>query len=320
MQVPMPPLHALRVFEASARLRSFKKASEELFVTPSAVSQQIKSLEDNLGVILFNRAANGIVVTPEGQKLLPVLERVFAQINDAVTDLRAGNKLPLRISTPPSLASNWLAKRLSNFEEEFPNIVTNLHSSLDKVNLVQDGFDCLIRVFPSGAANEGLESLAQQNMQYEFLFAPELFCVANPNRLRNLSGKNSMPNSPNDLPQYNLLHYRDYTNWTMWSLIHEVSPLNTNAGIVCNSVENLCRNIMEGEGVALVDRIILDHPEYGEYMRSLFANVEKKYDSNKLEYYFIAPAQTWDKEPIRQFRHWLIQNVQTIQGHFSFAE
>lgn len=88
MRTALPPLKALRAFEASARLKSFKKASEELYVTPSAISQQIKILEEHLNTQLFDRTHSGLVPTPDGKQLLPSIETAFNTINVAVKELK----------------------------------------------------------------------------------------------------------------------------------------------------------------------------------------------------------------------------------------
>src|SRR5687768_1772486 len=123
MHNAMPPLNALRAFEAAARHLSLTKAAQELHVTAGALSHQIRALEELLGVQLFERRVRAIALTDAGKALHPGLQSGFTQIRDAVASLgRLGNDRVLVISTPPGLTSNWLAPRLYRFTNAYPDI------------------------------------------------------------------------------------------------------------------------------------------------------------------------------------------------------
>ncbi len=323
----LPPLNALRVFEASARLSSFKKASEELFVTPSAVSQQIKTLEDHLGVILFNRSANGISLTAEGQKLLPKLETVFAEIASAIADIKQDSRVLLRLSAPPALAAIWLSARLTQFEAEHSDIVTNLHSALEKVNFSSDGFDCAIRVYFDEQMDEGLTGLAAEGIAYEKLLTSELYCVCNPNTLVDKRGVRRVPEHLPELNDFNLLHFRDYTTWRLWAesaqnsstIEEEEKPdLYTTAGIINNTVDGLCKALTSGQGIALVDSVIYHDERYANQLKPLFAARRNNRESDKMSYFFIAPEKNWQEPKVQALREWLRTEGAKVVGHYAF--
>ena len=154
-----PPLNALRAFEAAARHLSLTKAAVELNVTPSALSHQIRGLEDNLGVKLFDRGVRSIALTAAGKALYPDLQAGFLHIQDALASLeRLDDTHVLVISTPPGLTAKWLAPRLYRFSIAYPEIDVRVSSSLNNANFTTDGVDAAVRNLPVDAAqDEALE-------------------------------------------------------------------------------------------------------------------------------------------------------------------
>lgn len=142
----LPPLNALRAFEATARHLSFKRAAEELFVTPAALSHQIKALEDFFGQALFIRKLRAIALTPAGEALYPGLRLAFTQMRQSVELL---NRMPtdsvLVVSASPGFTSKWLAPRLWRFMQAQPAIETRVSASFALANFVTDGIDIAIR-------------------------------------------------------------------------------------------------------------------------------------------------------------------------------
>src|SRR5215470_16105553 len=126
----LPPLNALKAFEAAARHASFRQAARELNVSPAAISHQIKNLEATLGVQLFQRLNRALRLTPAGQAALPLLRDGFGRLAAAVQQLRAEEgRLALRVWAPPSFAAKWLVPRLSRFAERQPGIDIRLSAS-----------------------------------------------------------------------------------------------------------------------------------------------------------------------------------------------
>src|SRR6188768_3853689 len=127
MAAPLPPLSSLRAFEAAARLMSFRKAAEELSVTPAAISHQLKTLEDYLGVRLFRRANRRVELTAPARAALPYLHEGFKSLAEGVERLRRAeqNNL-LTVSAAPSFAAKWLMPRLHTFVTRYPQIDVRL--------------------------------------------------------------------------------------------------------------------------------------------------------------------------------------------------
>src|SRR5438128_12009408 len=142
----LPPLSALRAFEAAARHMSFSKAAEELHVTPAAVSHQIHALEQDLGVRLFHRMNRSIELTASARVLLPGLSEAFAGIQSSVRRLRAHNDTgTLTVTASPSFAAKWLVVRLNRFQERWPQIDVRISATDDVVDLSKGDFDIAIR-------------------------------------------------------------------------------------------------------------------------------------------------------------------------------
>src|ERR1700732_2182246 len=138
----LPPLSALRAFEAAARHMSFSKAAAELNVTPAAISHQIHALEEDLGVRLFHRLNRSIELTTSARVLLPGLSDAFAGIHDSVRRLRAHNDTgTLTVTASPSIAAKWLVLRLHRFQEQCPQIDVRISTTDNAGDLTQGDFD-----------------------------------------------------------------------------------------------------------------------------------------------------------------------------------
>src|SRR6201996_2001590 len=142
----LPPLSALRAFEAAARLQSFSKAADELSVTPAAISHQIAALEADLGVSLFNRRNRAVELTASARVLLPGLTEAFAGIQSSVRRLRAHNDTgTLTVTASPSIAGKWLGLRLPRFQEQHPEVDVRISATDEVVDLTRGDFDIAIR-------------------------------------------------------------------------------------------------------------------------------------------------------------------------------
>lgn len=166
----LPPLSALRAFEAAARRLSFADAAKELHVTPAAVSNQIRQLEAQMGVRLFRRLTRSVVLTPEGAAALPALTEGFARLRDGVAAMRAAQPGPLSISVAPSLAHKWLAPRIGRFRDQWPDIALRVDARESLADFGADGVDLALRL--------GREPDAR--LQAMPLFDQPVFPVASP--------------------------------------------------------------------------------------------------------------------------------------------
>ncbi|MEC3861537.1 LysR family transcriptional regulator [Mesobacterium sp. TK19101] len=145
-----PPLNALRAFEAAARLCSFSRAADELAVTPGAVSQQVKALEDWAGVRLFTRTPQGVVLTPAADRILPDVTRAFDGLGQVAQTLRsaAGNRL--HIAALPAIAQLWLAPRLPALRAAMPEVTVSVSALEQPPNLLREPFSLSLFLAPEG--------------------------------------------------------------------------------------------------------------------------------------------------------------------------
>lgn len=149
----LPPLNALRFFEAAARHRSFVRAAEELHVTPAAVSQQIKLLEEHLGVVLFKRGKT-LALGESASDALPLVSEAFDQLERAMLKVRSGCSTgPLIVSTPPAFAAHWLIPRMEDFHARHPQVEIHLLATRRLVDFSLEDVDVAIR-FGDGAYPE----------------------------------------------------------------------------------------------------------------------------------------------------------------------
>ena len=252
----LPPLNALRAFECAARHLSLRKAAAELHVTPAAISHQIKSLEQSLGVMVFKRLPHHVELTAAGEALLPRLSHAFEEMAEAVAAVsRLQHTGRVTVAVAPALASKWLAPRLHRFAALYPDIdlhITADASLLDSVreesgesgNLVEDA-DLAIR---SGHGE-------YEGYVVERLFGIYATPMCSP---RLLSGEHPL-RTPDDLRHYTLLHHAtglDQTdterpNWIAWLKAAGVEGVNAKRGPRFNQVAMAMEAAADGLGVVL---------------------------------------------------------------------
>src|SRR6516165_7136069 len=205
----LPPLSALRAFEAAARHMSFSKAADELHVTPAAVSHQIHALEQDLGVRLFHRMNRSIELTASARVLLPGLTEAFAGIQSSVKRLRAHNDTgTLTVTASPSFAAKWLVLRLHRFQEQCLEVDVRISATDEVVDLTAGDFDLGIRY---GAGR-------YPGLEVELLLRNEVFPACSPHLLE----AGQPLRTPDDLRRHALIHdqaaERDplLPTWSMW--------------------------------------------------------------------------------------------------------
>ncbi|WOK36048.1 LysR family transcriptional regulator [Sphingomonas sp. C3-2] len=154
------PLNGLRVLDAAARHLSFTRAADELAVTPAAVGQQIRALEDTLGVVLFRRTAKGLELTPEGEAGLDALRAGFLQFEESVRAMQAGqSSKSLTIAAPRDFTAKWLAARLADYGRSDPEIRFTLIASEGDLDFTEANLDLAIRLAEGPGENEGAKLL-----------------------------------------------------------------------------------------------------------------------------------------------------------------
>jgi len=158
MKRTLLPLNGLRVLDAAARHLSFTRAADELAVTPAAVGQQIRALEDTLGVVLFRRTAKGLELTPEGRSGLDALRAGFLHFEEAVRAMQAQqSSKTLTIVAPRDFTAKWLAKRLSDYARTDPELHFHLLSADDELDFTQANLDLAIRLADGPGEYEGVK-------------------------------------------------------------------------------------------------------------------------------------------------------------------
>ena len=244
----LPPLNALRAFEAAARHLNFSRAADELSVTPGAVSQQIQNLEDYVGAALFKRTPKGLLLTDAAQTALPALREAFDRLAEAASMLTAavdGRRLTL--TAAPSFAAKWLVPRLGKFEQAYPQVDVWLSAGIDLVDLSAGEVDLAIRY--GGGRYPGLEIQRLMSETVIPVISPEL-AATNP------------LNDPTDLLNHTLLHDGSpdpddsCPDWTMWLAARGVKGVDGNRGPRFNQSSLVIEAAMNGRGVALAKRTL----------------------------------------------------------------
>ena len=199
------PLNSLRVFEAVAAKLSFAEAAEALYVTPAAVSMQIKSLEDYVQVPLFRRNGRRVELTPEGAQLLPGVRRGLAELQQSVQQLRRARASgALHVTTIASFLLKWLLPRLPQFHERFPNTDLRIHTSRTPVDFRQTDFHAALRMVKEPDPTDGL--------YYEKLLEEWFIPVCSPQ----VFAQHGLLTPDADLKGVPLLHSADEP-WRYWS-------------------------------------------------------------------------------------------------------
>jgi len=291
----LPPLNSLRAFEATGRLLSISRAADELSVTPGAVSQQIRTLEDYLQIKLFKRLNRAIVLTDAGQVFLPLVSSGFDQLVQALQVLeRHSCDGPLTITSAPSFISKWLVPRLDKFKTLHPEIDVRIDASQRLVDFVREDIDVGVR-FGTGEFPE-LDSV--------FLFSFDLIPVCSPALLEKGGGLKQV----SDLKNYTLLHsnYDDldpgWPDWSMWLAVVEARDVDASHGIYFNQSDLLIQAALDGQGVALVGSVMAESEiAAGRLIQPFQARLPVK-----LNYHLVTSPQKANIAKIAAFREWVL--------------
>jgi LysR family glycine cleavage system transcriptional activator len=288
----IPPLAAVRVFEAVARHRNFTRAAEELGMTQAAVSYQIKLLEARIGISLFNRSKSGAELTPAAARVAPLVAGAFDSLDSAFARLRTDTETMLTVSCPVSFTANWLAPRLGAFQAARPSLAVRLESSNLLVDFARDEVDVAIRIgggrWPGLASHFVMRSLAAPFASPAFVERHGPFAAAG-----DLAGVPRI--SPDD----------DW--WTIWFAASGVTlPAPTRAsGIRLDSQVAEARAAMAGHGVAILTPALWQADvEQGRLVQLPGPVVDERRN-----YWLVYPEQKRSTPKIRAFRQWLLDEI-----------
>jgi LysR family transcriptional regulator, glycine cleavage system transcriptional activator len=285
----LPPLNALRAFEATARHLSVKDAADELSVTPGAVSQLVKALELHLGVTLFRRINRGMLLTDAGQGYLPPVRNAFRQIGEATQRVRVSpDSGVLTVSVTPFFAAAWLVPRLKSFQDVHPAIDLQIVTSNTPVDFSRDGVDLAVR--------HGLGRYP--GLRSERVLVVEIVPVAAPALVARL-GK---PASPADLARWPQVHDAERKGWHHWFRSQGIDKIGAPRGPAFDDSSVLLKAVLAGQGAGLLPAamVALDVAE---------GRLVKLADAAWLEdvaYYLVYPQANATRAKVVAFRRWVL--------------
>lgn len=289
----LPPLNAIRFFEAAARNRSFMRAAEELHVTPAAVSQQIKQLEDHLGVALFKRGKT-LVLNESANDVLHLVSEAFDQLERAMLKIRSGSKMgPLIVSTPPAFAARWLIPRMDDFHTRHPEIEIHLLATRRPVDFLMEEVDVAIRFGDGDYPDLNVEQLMPEMIVA--VAVPELAAAIQ---------------TPADLARFNLIE----DDWhIMRGALPEWENLLATLGVVdiplrirrFSDAELAIQAAITGLGVTLVwHSLVANDLKAGRLVRILNHAVP-----TDLGYHVVMPKNRTLLDKVTAFRAWLFEQA-----------
>lgn len=297
--LPLPPLNALRAFEAAARHASFTRAADELCVTQTAVSHQIRALEDHLGASLFERQPRSLVLTDAGRKWAAALHPIFAALHAANRSLRTpmpASRPGLSITILPSFASHWLVPRLGSFLAAHPDIDLHLSPSSAVVDLSEGAFDLAIRYGPGRYPGSSVESLCGD------AWIPA--CAPT------FEGRRSLRHV-RDLRRFRLLH-DDERAWERWLSQRGVAHPDARRGPVLTDSSMVVDAAVRGQGVGLVRlSLAADALADGRLVR-LFPRIAPLATAHR--YYLVQPRTRSPRPAVDAFITWLRRELATLQA------
>lgn len=302
MKRDLPPTATLRTFEVATRHITFTSAAEELFITQSAVSHQLKNLEEIWGLQLFQRGKT-LRLTPAGAALAPLVREFFSKLETTLVDLREQNgRVRLRVSTTYSFALKWLLPRLPDLALLHPEILVTIENTDNAIRFASGDADLAIRF---GNGN-------YPALHSEFMFREQLFPVASPSLLQRFG----IPNVPGELLRYPLLT-RDGADlvpkWDTW-----FKKVGINTDVLHENVRFADTNMtieaaLLGQGIALARS---GHVEKEIREGSLVRLFDVIFPS-PVAYYLVCPEGTETHPHILKFRNWLLAQSQQAQLSYS---
>ena len=301
MSKRLPPLNALRVFDAAARHLSFTRAADELFVTQAAVSHQIKSLEDFLGLKLFRRRNRSLLLTEEGQSYFQDIKEIFSQLTEATRKLQARSaKGALTVSLLPSFAIQWLVPRLSSFNSAYPGIDVRIQAVDRQEDKLADDVD--VAIFYGRGNWPGL--------RVEKLYAEYLLPVCSPALL---TGDKALK-TPADLAQQTLLHDASRRDWQTYTRQLGLSHINVQQGPIFSHSAMVLQAAIHGQGVALANNVMSQSEIEAGRLVCPFNDVLV----SKNAFYLVCHDSQAELGKIAAVRQWILAKAASEQEKFRF--
>ena len=288
----LPPLNAVRAFDAVARLGSVRAAADELAVTPAAVSQQLRVLEAHLGISLTQREGRGLTLTESGRAWHAEIARHLRAIALAAERVRPGRRV-VQVTVVPSFGSRWLVPRLPLFTAREPEIEVRIDAGPGLADLARDPFDLAIR--EGGGIYPEAETVC--------LFPLELFPVASPPYAARLKGKSPAI----DWSRARILHEVNFDYWPDWCALVGRTDIDISRGMFFSHTMLALDAAIDGQGVALTPRFLAER----ELARGTLVLVDPRGYTTGTGIYL-----AWPRRSVRTlspaaiaFRDWLIDEA-----------
>lgn len=278
----LPPLNFVKVFESSARHLNLHRAAEELGVTPGAVSQQIRALEANLGVPLFERLHKKLRLTAAGQQLFATSSQVLQMLQETVDRLPSPRQM-VRITAAPTLCTRWLVPRLSNFYERHPNVGVLIDASIQYINLADEPFDVAVRHGRNGL----------QGGQHKLMFADEVVAVCAPSISTLIS---------NDMSNAKLLCFAAHDHWQCWFNAKGLTGQNNLDRVSFSHLMLALDAAIAGQGVALAPLQLVEH----DLRQARLVRVHGDPVTTGFSYYIVARTQS---RHVEAFTDWIVEEA-----------
>ncbi|GAA0417230.1 transcriptional regulator GcvA [Cocleimonas flava] len=311
----LPPLTALRTFEAVARLKSFTKAANELYVTRAAVSHQIKNLEDYLGFQLIHRQTRSIALTPAAEAALPKLREGFNNLSDAVHLMSSHQTNEnLTVWMAPSFASKWLVPRLHSFSLKYPEIDMQISGTTGLVD-AEDGNVSMEEIFRANNVDVAIRfgSGNYPGCAVDKLFSVKAIPMCSPDLLNN---PDKPLKTPEDLKFHTLLHdntdYKGRPEWKPWLKHAGVTGVKVDRGLRFNHVSLAMDAAIDGQGVLMgIEMLARSDIEAGRLCQPFDLSLPLE-----RSYYVIRPeSMDSNRHAVDAFIEWILEEAKLDQDN-----
>lgn len=292
----LPPLTAIRAFEAAARLGSFTQAAAELGLTQAAISYQVKQLEDRVGAPLFLRQARKVVLSEAGKRLAPAVAEAFQRLTLAFDALKNSDENVLSVTAVSTFCSNWLVPRLGTFQAAHPDIAVRLDMSPRWVDFAREEFDLAIR--SGNGAWPGLAAHKLLPLELGVFASPGFVAEAGPLV------------KPTDLLRLPMLDWTDNA-WRLWfKTAGIIDPQPTSRPNIMAPTQQILGNAaMAGQGIALLTPAFFRR----EIADGRLVQVLPVIAREPVDYWLVYPQERRNQRKIRAFRDWLLEQVR-VEG------
>jgi LysR family transcriptional regulator, glycine cleavage system transcriptional activator len=305
-----PGLRSLRAFDAAAQHLNFTRAAAQIGVTPAAISNQIKELEEQLQVSLFQRTSRTMRLTKEGEILAEATHESIEVLSRALHRMRkVANRNQLFVSSTPSVAAKWLVPRLDRFLSAFPGADVRIDVSNTLVDFDRDDVDIAIR-FGSGKY-PGLRS--------DPLFQDSLSPVCSPR----LISKDKPLQTPKDLLKFTLIHLdwdaqgQPWPNWRMWMQAAGIRDFDERSGLHFGQTSLTIQAAIDGHGVALGDsNLVADDLAAGRLIKPFELSLKAP---AAFGYHVISREEVQEQSMVAAFRDWLLREAKITENRISDA-